>query len=112
MEIAIFIIIIIILIVYIIAKQMDSHDKRLTQIINVSIKHGKQTNGEEFNIKPIKFSDELKRNRYRDSNYEEREKNKIVIKRYINEESHEVYRIDIINQDGKALIYAEFIENI
>lgn len=107
-----FVIVIVIIMIYIIIKQMDSHDKRFKQIIDFSIKYNKKTTGEEFNIKPIKFIDELQRTRYRNSNYEEREEDKIVIKEYIDEETYKVYKIDIVNYDGKALLYAKFVKDI
>ena len=92
---------------------LNSYNKRFQQIVELSAKHNKKTNGQEFNIKPIRFYDELNRPRCADSNYEERSNNKIIISRYsVNDVEYKAYKVEIENINGIALIYAVPLESI
>ncbi|MBN2824492.1 MAG: hypothetical protein JXQ76_04140 [Campylobacterales bacterium] len=95
---------------FIVFKQLDSHDKRLNEIIILSLKNNKKTTGEEFNIKPIKYDDEVKTVRYIEENYE-RKDNEFTMKHYIEDKDYAgFYNVKIQNLNGIALIEAEYLD--
>ena len=92
-------------------RKLDSHDKRFTQIVLKSIECNKSTTGEEFKIKPIKFKDELERARYNDTNYLQKDNDKIIIKRhYLRDEDYNVCRLVIENKSGIAMFTVTLID--
>lgn len=99
---------------FIIAKNLDSHDKRFNKIVEISAKNNTKTNGEEYNIKPIKFKDELDRTRYNYTNYEEKNSNRIIISKHFLDDvaTYKTYRVEIENGNGDAFIHANLIESI
>lgn len=90
-------------------KKMESHDKRFDQIIQKAIEHGKSTTGKEFYIKPIKFKDELERTRYIDSNYLQKDNDRIIIKHHYLD--YNVCRVEIINNDNIAKFSVKLIDD-
>ncbi len=92
-------------------KKLDSHDKRFKQIIQKAIESGKSTTGEKFNIKPIKFKDELERRRYNDSNYLQKDNEKIIIKHYYcSNQDYNAYKVEIQNLDDLAIFSVNLID--
>ncbi len=98
---------------FMVFKSMDSHDKRFNNIIELSAQKNIKTTGKDFGIKPIKFKDELERTRYTDDNYEEKSDKKIIISNhYIDDDNYKIYRVEIENSNGKALIYSKLLESM
>lgn len=90
---------------------MESHDKRFDKIVKLSVKHHRSTTGQEFNIKPIKYKDELFKNRY--NNYEQKDDDKIIMPRHVIRESPQsTYRVVIENDKGDSFINAELLKTI
>ena len=106
--------IIILAVYFMVGKNLDSHDNRFNQIVLLSANNNKKTTGKEFNIKPIKFKDELERIRYNDANYEQKDEYGIVItNHFINDdENYDTYRVEISNNNGEALINVSLFERI
>lgn len=103
---------IIIAMIFVIVNNMGNHDKRFNQIVDLSARHNKETTGKEFNIKPLKFKDELERTRYIHSNYEERNNNRIIIlNHYVNDGDYKTYHVVINNFNGEASIYAQLLDS-
>lgn len=92
-------------------KKMDSHDKRFEQIIQKAIEYDINTTGKEFKIKPIKFKDELDRTRYNDSNYLQKDDDKIVIKHFYLNKDYSVYRVEIVNKNNIAEFSVTIIDD-
>lgn len=92
-------------------KKMDSHDKRFDQIIQKAIEYDKSTTGQEFKIKPIKFKDELERTRYADSNYLQKDNDRIIIKHHYLDKDYNVCRVEIINNDNIAKFSVKLIDD-
>jgi hypothetical protein len=104
---------IILLIYFIVFKNMDSHDKRFNNIVELSAQNNKPTTGKDFGIKPIKFKDELERTRYADSNYEEKNNKTIIItNHFMRDDNYKTYRVEIENFNGEALINSKLLESI
>jgi len=111
--VGIILLVIILFMYFMVFKNMDSHDKRFNSIIELSAQKNLKSTGKDFDIKPIKFKDELERTRYIDDNYEEKNDHMIIISNhYITDDKYKTYRVEIENSNGEALIYSKLLESI